>query len=455
MEHIYDFLPVKLCGHACALNVPWKITCCGCDGVLPVHALMRKQRREIRRHRVIQACDAAQASCDEEDEDKRVPGEGIRSGAHAANRGLTGELKRILAPFLPFIPQERRIYNFLAGDAAAEEETEKRDQNDARQNTGKLWSGGRRRPPHPAFCWVCRLVDKLPPVFVALQALVSSSLPLRPCPPMLCFQKARAVESEGAEKCECGYTPSRDGSWSFSSNSRAMLPGLEERVWERAMALAGEVMGPWWLLRVLEPASAQALPQPVRACAGRDAVWFNICRAEDLVTRDLCPRVPFDAAVLEGGVEWWDVGGDFDRGLLLRHSEDRGLLLHDSEDRGLCLCHSEDRGSCLRHSPTPDPPHWIHVYLESKKAQTTVKNVVGTVLSVGYRPTLLSSCQSPLLALECLCGSEQRLQGTKARKTSTKHSSLPATKAQSNARHTRPRACCMRTSKGMRDEVEW
>ena len=276
MEHIYDFLPVKLCGHACALNVPWKITCCGCDGVLPAHALMRKQRRNIRRHRVSQACDAAQASCDDEDEDQRASGEGIRIGAHAANRGSTGELERILAPFLPFIPQQRRIYDFLADDAAVEEETEKRDQNDARQNTGKLWSGGRRRPPHPAFCWVCRLVDKLPPVFVALQALVSSSLPLRPCPPMLCFQGASAVESEGADKCECGYTPSGDGTWSFSSNARAMLPGVEERVWERAMALAGEVMGPWWLLRVLEPASAQALPQHVRACAGRDAVWFNL-----------------------------------------------------------------------------------------------------------------------------------------------------------------------------------
>jgi len=145
-----------------------------------------------------------------------------------------------------------------------------------------------------------------------------------------------------------------------------------------------------------------------------------------LVTRDLRPRVPFDAAVLEGGLEWWDVGGDLDR----------GLLLDDSEDRGLCL----------RHSPTPDPPHWIHVYLESKKAQATVKNVVGTLLSVSLRtllsvslrtllsvslrtllsvsfchPTLLSSCQSAtLLALECLCGSEQRLQGTKARKTSNK-----------------------------------
>lgn len=171
------------------------------------------------------------------------------------------------------------------------------------------------------------------------------------------------MEIEGAENCECG-TPSGDGTWSFSSNARGMLPGVEERVWEQAMALAGEVMGPWWLLRVLEPASAQALPKPVRACAGRDAVWFNICRVEGLVTRDLRPRVPFDAAVLEGGLEWWDVGGDLDRGLL-----DRGLL-----DRSLL-----DRGLFLHHSRTPDSPDWIHIYLQSKKAKATVKNVVGTV----------------------------------------------------------------------------
>jgi hypothetical protein len=385
MEHIYDFLPVKLCGHACALNVPWKITCCGCDGVLPAHELVRKQRQDIRRHWVSQPCDAAQASCDDRDEDKRAPGDGIPSGALAASRGLTAELQRILAPFLPLIPQGRRIYNFLADDGAAEEETEKHDQNQARQHSGKLWSG-RRRPPHAAFCWVCRLVDKLPPVFVALQALVSSSLPLRPCPPMLCFPGARGEQRERAdtgEECECGdtlETPSGHATWSFSSHPRVMLPVVEESIWERAMARAGEVMGPWWLLRVLEPSSAQSLPHPVRACAGRDAVWFNICFAEGLVTRDLRPRVPFNS-VLDGGLEWRDVGGDLDSGLFLHASADRGLFRQDH------------RGLFRQDSLPPSLPVWLHVYLESTQAQAAVKNVVGP----SPPPPPLSSCLSPPL----------------------------------------------------------
>ena len=91
------------------------------------------------------------------------------------------------------------------------------------------------------------------------------------------------------------------------------------------------------------------------------------------MTRDLRPRVPFDAAVLEGGLEWWDVGGDLDSGLFLHASADRGLFRQDSLP--------------------PSLPVWLHVYLESTQAQAAVKNVVGP----SPPPPPLSSCLSPPL----------------------------------------------------------
>jgi hypothetical protein len=80
---------------------------------------------------------------------------------------------------------------------------------------------------------------------------------------------------------------------------------------------------------------------------------LDICRAEGLVTPDLRARVPLDAAVLDQALTWPDVGAGLDGGLGV--GLDGGLLFNDL-------------GSL---------PVWLHVYLESKKAQAAVKNVVG------------------------------------------------------------------------------
>jgi len=170
---------------------------------------------------------------------------------------------------------------------------------------------------------------------------------------MLWRRAAEGEEEEEEEEEEEGESEGASSGWCWSSHAHAVLPVLGDTLWERAMAKAGHVMGPWWLLRVLEPHTAQALPRRVRACAGRDTVWLDICRAEGLVTPDLRARVPLDAAVLDQALTWPDVGAGLDGGLGV--GLDGGLLFNDL-------------GSL---------PVWLHVYLESKKAQAAVKNVVG------------------------------------------------------------------------------
>ena len=264
LQYIHDFVPSKLCGHACTDRTEWVLTCCRCNGILPSHRT-----------------------------------------SSAAARTASKQLQASLEPFQESLERQQHVYCFLA-DSYEHESSDENEEGVGDQDTG--WPAAPSR-----LCWVCQTEDNQPDEYLALSSIVSSHWPPDD------FESSEVAAGQYSDsRCAAESWPAQDmrstprtaeydlraeeeaseahglGAWAVKvpDGGERELRCVWDSVWEKSLSIAAQNRGPWWLLRVIHENSA-ALPPYVRACGAHDSVWYAVCQREGLVGARGTPRPPF------------------------------------------------------------------------------------------------------------------------------------------------------------------
>jgi hypothetical protein len=289
LQYLYDCVPSKLCRHRCANRTLWVLTCCRCNGVLPEHG------------------------------QERVASQ----GEDEANVSLLApELARFLEPH-GLLPGQR-IYDFTAEhdesagalpvmwmESSSEDEPSTKNECGSlemtsgpatrvrvecerlqdTQGVGTVQSGirGGERRPRQELCWVCALADDWPLEHLALSSDVALHWPHE--------DDTREIRTRDPWEPLEETVSDRGGWWGWGEANDGRILGLAsglglgdrdvsgvwEGVWEKVMALGAELIGPWWVLRVIEShrsrQSVASMPMASQGTA-RDATWNQVCLRE-------------------------------------------------------------------------------------------------------------------------------------------------------------------------------
>ena len=204
------------------------------------------------------------------------------------------------------------------------------------------------------------------------------------------------------EKASGGEGETEDEKW------EAVVEGMQvdERMWEMIMRIAGELMGPWWLLRVIdsESSASSAFPLFLRFCAARDSVWYGVCKMEGLVGSGGHPRPPFYYRLLKAEREG-ERDGERERGRQAQERDERERERERENDDDKEA--EEGRGGCGDGGPSHQYM-WLHVYVASRKLGAAIRDVAERVRSNTHRRTVpnLLLIQVPNLLVimhRCVC----------------------------------------------------
>jgi len=196
-------------------------------------------------------------------------------------------------------------------------------------------------------------------------------------------EKDKTREEISADKASGGDGETEDEKW------EAVVEGME-RMWEMIMRIAGELMGPWWLLRVIdtESSASSALPLFLRVCAARDSVWYGVCKKEGLVGSAGHPRPPFHYRLLRAERERErEEQRERERQARERDKRERGGDGGDDDDKE----EEDGRGGWGDGGASLSLSHqymWFHVYLESRKLGAAITDVAERVRSNSHCSTV-------------------------------------------------------------------
>jgi hypothetical protein len=191
-------------------------------------------------------------------------------------------------------------------------------------------------------------------------------------------EEEKTREEISADKASGGDGETEDEKW------ETVVEGMGEMI----MRIAGELMGPWWLLRVIdsESSASSALPLFLRVCAARDSVWYGVCKMEGLVGNAGHPRPPFHyrwlRAEREGERERQRERG---RQARERDKRERGGGRGDDDDKE----EEEGRGGWGDGGASVSHQYmWLHVHLESRKLRAAITDVAERVRCNTHRSTV-------------------------------------------------------------------